>query len=309
MINVKNLSRKFDQLTAVNSISFNIKKGEVVGFLGPNGAGKTTTMKILCCFLPPTSGDVKIAGINILDDPLSVRKKIGYLPENFPLYEDMVVWEYLSYIAEIRQISSKDRRAKILDIANRCGLKKVVGRYIEELSKGYRQRVGLAQAMIHNPDILILDEPTTGLDPNQIVDIRKLIRDIGKEKTVLLSTHILPEVAATSDRVLIINDGAIVADGTTAELQARQTGTQLIHISFSENFKDAPAVIKNLSTVERLTENKKDSNGVPEYLVEAKKGADIRRDLFNIAVKNNWPIMEMHIEEMSLEDVFRKFTT
>jgi gliding motility-associated transport system ATP-binding protein len=221
LIRVDHLSKLYGSVRAVNDISFEVPKGEVLGFLGPNGAGKSTTMKVLTCFLAPTSGRAEVAGHDVYTQSLEVRRKIGYLPEDTPLYKDMVVLEYLDYVTELRKIPRGERRRRIKQIGDVTGIHAVLGKKIGELSRGYRQRVGLTQAMVHDPDLLILDEPTSGLDPNQIVEIRQLITAIGKEKTVILSTHILPEVKATCSRVVIIADGKIVADGRPDDLAAR----------------------------------------------------------------------------------------
>ena len=226
MIQVENLTKDYGPFRAVDSVSFNVRKGEVLGFLGPNGAGKSTTMKILTCFLAPTGGTARVAGLDVYEHSLEVRKRIGYLPEDTPIYRDMTVLEFLEFVAEMRGMSRDKRQAGIREVGGRCGLGDVAGKLIGELSKGYRQRVGLAQAMVHDPDIVILDEPTSGLDPNQIVEIRDLIREVGREKTVILSTHILPEVQATCSRMIIINKGKVVADGTPDELRARERGAR-----------------------------------------------------------------------------------
>ncbi|MDD4271929.1 MAG: ATP-binding cassette domain-containing protein [Patescibacteria group bacterium] len=226
MIEIKNLTKKFDQNLALDDISFSVEKGEILGFLGPNGAGKSTTMKIIASFWLPTSGQVLIDGLDASEDSLSARKKIGYLPETVPLYEDMRVFEYLKFIAEIRGLDKSKTKNRVKEVVSICGLNKVLRQPIEELSKGFRQRVGLAQAIMHSPDILILDEPTTGLDPNQIAEIRDLIKTIGREKTVIFSTHILSEVSATCDRVIIINCGKIVGQGSPAELADKYGGLE-----------------------------------------------------------------------------------
>ncbi|OGF42743.1 ABC transporter, partial [Candidatus Falkowbacteria bacterium RIFOXYB2_FULL_47_14] len=230
MIEIKNLTKRFGNTVILDNINLEVKKGEILGFLGPNGAGKSTTMKIITSFWSPTSGSIKIDGLDVTTDSLKTRTKIGYLPETVPLYDDMRVYEYLKFIAEVRGIAKEDMKKRLKEVVEACGLKKVLLKPIEELSKGYRQRVGLAQAIMHEPDILILDEPTTGLDPNQIVEIRDLIKKIGKEKTVIFSTHILSEVSATCDRVLIINNGKIVGEGSPADLMAKAGGREIIYV-------------------------------------------------------------------------------
>src|SRR3954462_12318660 len=224
MIEVSSLTKDYGPTRAVDRVTFNVRKGEVLGFLGPNGAAKSTTMKMLTCFLAPTGGTAKVAGFDVFDNSLEVRKRLGYLPEDTPIYRDMTVIDYLRFAAEVRGMEPGNREKRIKEIGGRCGLGDVAGKLVGELSKGFRQRVGLAQAMLHDPDIVILDEPTSGLDPNQIVEIRSLIKEVGKEKTVILSTHILPEVQATCSRVVIIRGGKLVADGTPDELRKRERG-------------------------------------------------------------------------------------
>src|SRR3954454_9210508 len=224
MIQVQNLTKDYGPTRAVDQVTFKVRKGEVLGFLGPNGAGKSTTMKMLTCYLAPTAGRARVSGHDVFDESLEVRLRIGYLPEDTPIYRDMTVLEYLEFAADVRQMDRAKIPGRIHEIGGRCGLSEVAGKLVGELSKGYRQRLGLAQAMLHDPDILILDEPTSGLDPNQIVEIRSLIKEVGQEKTVILSTHILPEVQATCSRILIISGGRLVADGTPDELRARERG-------------------------------------------------------------------------------------
>jgi len=224
MIEVKDLVKRYGSVLALDGVSFKVRGGEVLGFLGPNGAGKTTTMKILTCFIAPTSGQVSVAGHDIFGEPLEVRRRVGYLPENAPLYPDMRVVEYLDFVGEVRSMARKERASAMDRVIAECGLTEVVDREIRNLSKGYRQRAGLAQAMMHDPQILILDEPTSGLDPNQIAEIRDLIRKMGRERTVILSTHHLAEVEATADRVLIVHHGKLVADGTPRELERQRGG-------------------------------------------------------------------------------------
>ena len=217
-IDVVDLQKSYGSFQAVKGLSFSVEKGEIVGFLGPNGAGKSTVMKILTCYMSATAGDVRVAGHDVYKDPLAVRRSVGYQPENVPLYEEMVVYDYLMFMAKMRGVARRDRLERIDFVAQTCGLKEVMGRQISELSKGFRQRVGLAQALIHDPPVILLDEPMAGLDPNQIIEIRDLIKDIGREKTVIFSSHILAEAEKISDRILIIDEGRIVADGTLAEL-------------------------------------------------------------------------------------------
>ncbi|MEO9474034.1 MAG: ATP-binding cassette domain-containing protein [Cyclobacteriaceae bacterium] len=302
---VENLTKKYGEQKAVNDISFEIKTGEVVGFLGPNGAGKSTTMKIITCFMAPSSGDVRLDGSSIHSDPELIKKKIGYLPENNPLYLDMPIVDYLRFSAEVQGVEKSLIPSRIGEMIDKCGLDREKHKNINELSKGYRQRVGLAQAMIHDPEILILDEPTTGLDPNQIVEIRKLIKDIGKEKTVILSSHILSEVEATCDRILIINRGRIVADGTSDTLRSQSQGQELLKVNIEADPEKVESAVLGLSCVEKVT-------GVEGkygwFNVQSKPDMSSRKEIFDLCVKNKWYLMEMTGLETRLEDVFQKLT-
>lgn len=308
MIEARNITKTYNGKKAVDNISFEVRKGEILGFLGPNGAGKTTTMKILTCFMPATSGTAIIDGLDVNEYSLEVRKKIGYLPETSPLYPEMGVLEYLSFVAEVRNISKKLRTDKIKNIVNLCGLKGVMGKDVGELSRGYRQRLGLAQAMIHNPDILILDEPTSGLDPNQIVEIRNLIKELGKEKTVILSTHILTEVQVTCHRVLIINEGKIVANGTPQELQTMAFGHGKIYAKFKGPKGQIQDNLRGLRGVMDLRWIDSETDEISGFQIETEKGIDLRESLFHMAVDNGWALLELKRESVSLEDVFRKLT-
>ena len=302
---VENLTKKYGEQKAVNDISFEIKTGEVVGFLGPNGAGKSTTMKIITCFMAPSSGDVRLDNVSIHSDPEAIKKKIGYLPENNPLYLDMPVVEYLRFSAEIQGVPKSKIPSRIAEMIDRCGLDREKHKNINELSKGYRQRVGLAQAMIHDPEILILDEPTTGLDPNQIVEIRKLIKDLGKEKTVILSSHILSEVEATCDRILIINRGRIAADGTSDTLRSQSQGQELLKVSIEASPEEVEKAVRSLANVEKVTPiDGKDG----WFNVQSKPDASSRKEIFDLCVNNKWYLMEMTGLETRLEDVFQKLT-
>ncbi|WP_258097977.1 ATP-binding cassette domain-containing protein [Marinoscillum pacificum] len=302
---VENLTKKYGEQKAVNDISFEIKTGEVVGFLGPNGAGKSTTMKIITCFMAPSSGDVRLDNVSIHSDPEAIKKKIGYLPENNPLYLDMPVVEYLRFSAEIQGVPKSKIPSRIAEMIDRCGLDREKHKNINELSKGYRQRVGLAQAMIHDPEILILDEPTTGLDPNQIVEIRKLIKDLGKEKTVILSSHILSEVEATCDRILIINRGRIAADGTSDTLRSQSQGQELLKVSIEASPEEVEKAVRSLANVEKVTPI---DGKVGWFNVQSKPDASSRKEIFDLCVNNKWYLMEMTGLETRLEDVFQKLT-
>lgn len=306
MIQVENLTKRYGATTAVDDVTFTVKTGEILGFLGPNGAGKTTTMKILTCFMPATLGRVTVDSMDVAEHSLEVRRRIGYLPESAPLYTEMNVTEYLSFVAGIRGIAKGQLKSRLDAILNVCGLTDVRRKDIGELSKGYRQRVGLAQAMIHNPDILILDEPTSGLDPNQIVEIRNLIKKIGEEKTVILSTHILPEVQATCDRVLIISKGKLVADGSPDELTSQFHGDEQIQVAVSGATPDElRSALTALPGVAWL-----DVSGGREVTarITAERGHDLREALFRCVVKQGWTLLELHRERTSLEQVFRQLT-
>ncbi|OQY27059.1 MAG: ABC transporter [Candidatus Cloacimonetes bacterium 4572_55] len=310
MIYIENLTKLYASTPAVDDISFEVETGEILGFLGPNGAGKTTTMKMITCYMPPTHGRIKIAGYDVFTDSLEVRKRIGYLPENAPLYDDMNVLEYLKFVAELRGIRGHEKSSRMKKMIEVTALGDVLHKDIGELSKGFRQRVGLAQAMIHDPDILVLDEPTSGLDPNQIVDIRDLIRRLGEEKTVILSTHILPEVQATCDRVLIINRGKLVADGTPEELQSSFQGAEKLRVEFKAADRDAiSSRLKELSQVRSVNDvSQSQQSYSAAFIVELEKGSDIREEIFRLAVQENWVLLEMYKEQASLENVFRELT-
>ncbi len=300
-VEVKNISKLYGSQKAVDQASFTVGSGEIVGLLGPNGAGKSTLMKIISCFIPPTEGSVRVCGFDIFDDSLEVRKRVGYLPENNPLYLEMYVREYLKHIAGIYKLKG-DIRQKVEEIVQRTGLSPEAHKKIAELSKGYRQRVGLAQALIHDPEILILDEPTSGLDPNQLVDIRKLIKEIGKEKTVILSTHIMQEVEAVCDRVIIINKGRIVADDKTSRLSELSKGKMRIIVEINKDEKPNFLLkIKDVTSVERL------DKATFEVLVAGKQ--DIRGEIFEKVVENKLQVLSMHQENRSLEDVFHELTS
>jgi ABC-2 type transport system ATP-binding protein len=317
MIEVENLTKDYGPTRAVDKVTFNVRKGEVLGFLGPNGAGKSTTMKMLTCFLSPTAGTAKVAGFDVFDDSLQVRRRIGYLPEDTPIYRDMTVLEYLQFAAEMRAMDPTKSPARIKEIGGRCGLGDVAGKLVGELSKGYRQRLGLAQAMLHDPDILILDEPTSGLDPNQIVEIRSLIKEIGKERTVILSTHILPEVQATCSRILIISGGKLVADGTPEALRAREKRGRyrlVIHAggpAFRTPEASQEAIRTSLSKLAGVggCEAVVGEDGAFTYGIDAATSDDLRPLLFKSAVDNKWTLLELIRESVSLEDVFRNLTT
>ncbi len=298
-VEVKNLTKIYGTQPAVNDISFTVQAGEIVGFLGPNGAGKSTTMKIATCFLPPTSGTINIVGYDVVNNPIEVRKNVGYLPEHNPLYLDMYVHEYLRFIGSLHNLGGSKLTNRVKDMVALTGLTIEQNKKIGALSKGYRQRVGLAQALIHDPQVLILDEPTTGLDPNQISEIRNLIKNIGKEKTVIFSTHIMQEVKAICDRVVIINRGKLVADSPVAALQAG-VNQQRSFLAEFETEIDINA-LKNIAGVASL-----EHLGAGRYRILS--GSDIRGAVFQLAASRNWPLLGMQEEERSLEKVFQSLT-
>jgi len=308
MISVQNLTKNFSETKALDKVSFEVRDGEVLGFLGPNGAGKSTAMKIITGFIAPTKGTVKVDDLDVVDNSFKIREKIGYLPETNPLYTDMKVHEYLNFVAAARQIPKTERRKAIKRMVEVCGLSDMIHKTIDELSKGYRQRMGLAQAMIHDPDILVMDEPTSGLDPNQIVEIRDLIKKIGEKKTVILSTHILPEVSATCSRVVIINQGKIVAQGTADELTASASGQEVVYAKIRGDRDQVRQVLMDYGQVKSVKEFSSEGNGVYSFGVEVTEG-DGRELVFRSAVSNAWTLLEMYRKQENLEDVFRRLTT
>lgn len=310
MISVDRLVKRYDGTVAVDDISFEVQRGEVLGFLGPNGAGKTTTMKVLTCYMPPTSGDVRINDRPVLEESLEIRRNLGYLPEDSPLYNFMPVLEYLHFVAEIRGLEPPEKGRRIRDMIEICGLGDVLKKDIRELSRGYRQRVGIAQALIHDPDLIILDEPTSGLDPNQIAEIRSLIKQFGQEKTLILSTHILPEVTATCDRVIIINRGKIVADGSPDELAGSLRGSQRVRIGFAADRFDPAAALTAIEEVPGVAgvERAGREGDVELFKLQTEKNSDPRVDLYRLAAEKEWPLAELHLELSTLEDIFRKLT-
>jgi ABC-2 type transport system ATP-binding protein len=303
---VENLTKTYGTQKAVDDITFKVKTGEVLGFLGPNGAGKTTTMKAITSYLMPTQGEIKVGQYSIYNDPDAIRKHIGYLPENNPLYEEMPVIDYLKFVARLQGIEKSKVKQSILSMVELCGLEGEKHKKISELSKGYKQRVGLAQALIHDPDVLILDEPTSGLDPNQIVEIRELIKKIGREKTVILSSHILAEVEATCDRILIINKGKIVADGTSEDLRKRAQGKEILKVRIEDGERnEVHSALSSIPTVEAVDFIEGDQQ---MYEVQSNTDQSSRREIFNLCVKKKWALTEMSPVETKLEDIFRELT-
>ena len=309
MIRVNRLTKMYGDQAAVDTVSFEIANGEIVGFLGPNGAGKTTTMKIITCFMPATSGTVEVDGLDVFDHSFEVRKKIGYLPETAPLYPEMNVLEYLEFVQAVRRMPIAKRRSRLKDMIELCGLGDVVYKDIGELSKGYRQRVGLAQAIIHDPEILILDEPTIGLDPNQVVEIRRLIAELGHKKTLVLCTHILSEAEAVCSRVLIINRGKIVADGTPDTLRAGLQGRQRLLVQVKGD-GDLDGVVQRLAALpEAQVESRATVEpGTISIVLTGGKDRDLREDVFRTVASAGAVLLEMRREVQSLEDVFRDLT-
>lgn len=304
-ITISNLTKEYGRQKAVDDISFEVKTGEILGFLGPNGAGKSTTMKIIACFISPTSGSVSLNGYNIFDHSRELRSRIGYLPEHTSLYTDMSIVDYLKLSARLQNVAEDEIMSSVRRMIDLCGLGPERHKYIGELSKGYRQRVGLAQALIHDPDVLILDEPTTGLDPNQIVEIRSLIKEIGKEKTVMLSSHILKEVEATCDRILIINRGRIVADGSTEELRQKARGAKQLLVQVKGAGGEADSSFKTLSSVSDVHPAE---DGTKGWLISSEPGMDSREEIFEYCVQRGWILTQMTPIESSLEDIFRELT-
>jgi ABC-2 type transport system ATP-binding protein len=309
VIEVSNLVRRYGPHVAVDHASFNIQKGEIVGFLGPNGAGKSTTMNILTGYLSATEGTVRIDGQDILEHPTEIKKKIGYLPETPPLYQDMTVREYLSFAGEIKGVPKQEKKERVNQIMETVGVRDVSKRLIKNLSKGYKQRVGLAQALIGDPQALILDEPTAGLDPKQILEIRDLIIELGKDHTVILSSHILPEISAVCRRVLIINQGRIVADDSPENLAKRILGGSRILLRLDAAENAVQGALGKLSTIRKLEFMKSQEDGTVDAIAEAAEDTDIRRDLFRALAAADIPILMMRSLDMSLEDIFLNLTT
>lgn len=300
-IKVIELTKLYGEQKALNNVSFEINQGEIVGLLGPNGAGKSTIMKIITCFLPPTSGKVFVNDIDIVEKSIEVKKLIGYLPENNPLYTEMYVREFLEFIAGIHNINGSYKKQRVEEMIEITGLAAERKKKIVELSKGYRQRVGLAQALIHNPEVLILDEPTSGLDPNQILEIRNLIIEIGKEKTVMLSTHIMQEVEAVCQRAIIINKGQIVADGNTKNLSVDSFNKVIIKVEFDKNIeKDELLKIQGINVLRKINDT--------QWEIETNSKTDLRKEIFNFAVQNQLTVLTIRQEEQKLEHIFQQLT-
>ena len=307
MIEVENLTKRYGSLTAVRDISFTVDKGEIVGFLGPNGAGKTTTMRVLTCFLSATEGSARVAGFDIFDEPLEVKKRIGYLPEAPPIYRDMRVRQYLEFVANIKGVSRRDRASRTDMVMERTGLTDRATQEISQLSKGYRQRVGLAQAFIHDPEVIILDEPTSGLDPNQTREVRALIEELAEDRTVILSTHILPEVSMTCSRVIIINNGEISAVDTPANLSRKMKGNERVYVQVGGDADPASAAIEAIPSV--LSIEPASEAGETAFFVDAPIENEIRPQIVSALVGQGIDVLELRRQEMSLEDIFVELTT
>ncbi|MGD8963458.1 MAG: ATP-binding cassette domain-containing protein [Desulfobacterales bacterium] len=308
MIQVENLTKYYHTLCAVDQINFNIEKGEILGLLGPNGAGKTTTLRMLTGYLQPSSGNIRVKGLSIDQHLLEIKKILGYLPESAPLYHDMLVLDYLNYVAAIRQINGNEKLARIRHLADLCGINEVMHQPIGELSKGYKQRVGLAHAMMNDPEVLILDEPTSGLDPNQIAEIRKIIKEIGRQKTIILSTHILSEAEATCDRIVIISQGKIVADGSAENLKQSTRGKNIVKLSVQntdfKTVRETLAGIKGLDDVTCIS----DTGRILNVNLSYSSTADLRPEVYRRVKETDWVLLEFHQETQSLENIFRELT-
>ncbi len=309
MIEIQNLTKRYGQIHAVNNLNFTVEKGEILGFLGPNGAGKSTTMNIITGYIPSTEGSVKVCGYDIMESPKEVKKRIGYLPEQPPVYMDMTVKDYLNFVAELKQVSSKQKKSQLSDIMELVKIGDHRNRLIKNLSKGYKQRVGLAQSLIGSPEVLILDEPTVGLDPKQIIEIRKLIKALGKEHTIILSSHILPEVSAVCERVVIINKGQIAAIDTPENLSKGFGSASKLLVSIAgprSSVENAIREIYGVKYVETAAEKERESIS---YIVESDKEVDVRKPLFFAMAKLGYPIIELKSLDMSLEDIFLQIVT
>jgi ABC-2 type transport system ATP-binding protein len=308
VIEVQRLTKRYGRLTAVDDVTFRVERGEILGFLGPNGAGKTTTMRILTGYMPATEGKATVAGFDVFDQPLEAKRRTGYLPETPPLYPEMTVSEYLSFVAKVKGVASGERKSRIKAVMERTRIADMGTRHCGKLSKGYKQRVGIAQALIHNPDVLILDEPTAGLDPKQIIETRQLIKELAGNHTIVLSTHILPEVSQTCQRVVIINKGKVVAVDTPDNLTSRLRGSETMYVQIDAGGAGADAVLSQIGGVTKVVQA--DANGAAiGYEVESDHGHDVRRELARTVVSNGWGLLELRPMRVSLEDVFLSLTT
>jgi len=308
VIEVQHLTKRYGRFTAVEDVSFRVERGEILGFLGPNGAGKTTTMRILTGYMPATEGKAAVAGYDVFEQPIEAKRRTGYLPETPPLYPDMTVREYLTFVAKITGVPSSERRSRLQTVMDRTRITDMANRMCGKLSKGYRQRVGLAQALVHNPEVLILDEPTAGLDPKQIIETRKLIKELAGDHTIVLSTHILPEVSQTCQRVVIINKGKVVAVDTPDNLTSRLRGSESMYVQVDAGSATADAALAQVGGVTRV-QRADQRDGIVGYEVESEHGRDVRRALAQTVVSNGWGLLELRPMRFSLEDVFLSLTT
>jgi len=309
MIELVNVSRKFGGKTVVDGVTFTVNKGEIIGFLGPNGAGKTTTMRMITGFFPPSDGTVKVAGYDITKEPIKVKEQIGYMPENVPLYKELSVIDYLKFIADVKGVAKSGKKAAVERVMEETGLAGVKNSIIGKLSKGYKQRVGLAQAILNDPKVLILDEPTSGLDPKQIKEIRTLIKKMSGDRTIILSTHILPEVSVTCDRVIVINEGRIIAQDNVADLEKTFNKGARIHLEVEapkDRFIKEMLSIKGVFTAE---EKEEIEPGIHTYTIDTEEGADLRREIVQSIARNKWALLELKRQQLTLEDVFLKLVT
>jgi ABC-2 type transport system ATP-binding protein len=308
VIEVQHITKRYGRVTAVDDVSFRVERGEILGFLGPNGAGKTTTMRILTGYMPATDGRATVAGYDVFTHPIEAKARTGYLPETPPLYPDMTVREYLDFVAKIKGVAPRERKQRVSEVMRRTRVDDMAARHCAKLSKGYRQRVGLAQALIHNPEVLILDEPTAGLDPKQIIETRDLIRGLAGDHTIVLSTHILPEVAQTCQRVVIINKGRVVAVDTPENLTARLKGAETMFVHVDAGGADATPALQTIPGVTRVVPA--DARGVAgAFEVESDRGTDVRRDIARTIVNRGWGLLELRPMRMSLEEIFLQVTT
>ena len=307
MIEVQHVTKRYGRVTAVDDVSFRVERGEILGFLGPNGAGKTTTMRILTGYMPATEGRANVAGFDVFTHPIEAKRRTGYLPETPPLYPDMTVREYLDFVAKIKGVPSTDRRQRVVSVMDRTRVSDMADRHCAKISKGYRQRVGLAQALIHNPEVLILDEPTAGLDPKQIIETRQLIRSLAGDHTIVLSTHILPEVAQTCQRVVIINRGKVVAIDTPENLTARLTGAETMYVQVDAGADEPAPALAQIPGVTRVAAAGGGDRG--SFEVESNRGTDVRREIARAVVTRGWGLLELRPMRMSLEEIFLQVTT
>ncbi|MHB8483819.1 MAG: ABC transporter ATP-binding protein [Nitrospiria bacterium] len=308
MIEVRQLSKQYGAIKAIDQVTFSVNKGEIVAFLGPNGAGKTTTMRIISGFVPATSGSAVVAGFDVFDRPLEVKRRIGYLPEVPPLYSDMTVSEYLTFVAKIRQVSSRGVSSAVENVVNKCNLVTVKNRLIKNLSKGFQQRAGLAQALIHNPEVLILDEPTVGLDPHQIIEIRDLIRNLAGEHTIILSTHILQEATALCQRVLIINEGHIVAEDTPERLSANLRKSEKVNLMIRRGSDEMINEIKRIPGMMNVIVHSKEDGNTWNVMAEYPVGSDLREEIARVIIQKGAGLLELKAQTLTLEDIFLKLT-